>query len=34
MPHESTADTTTPDAVRGSLVDHAAPERLVAQRGC
>jgi galactofuranosylgalactofuranosylrhamnosyl-N-acetylglucosaminyl-diphospho-decaprenol beta-1,5/1,6-galactofuranosyltransferase len=34
MPHESTAGvTTTPDAVRGSLVEHAAPERLVAQRG-
>jgi galactofuranosylgalactofuranosylrhamnosyl-N-acetylglucosaminyl-diphospho-decaprenol beta-1,5/1,6-galactofuranosyltransferase len=34
MPHESTAGaTTTPDAVRRSLVEHAAPERLVAQRG-
>jgi len=34
MPDESTVATSTvPDAVRGSLVDHAAPERLVAQRG-
>ncbi|MGY1804698.1 glycosyltransferase [Blastococcus sp. SYSU D00922] len=34
MPDQSTAGaTTTPDAVRGSLVEHAAPERLVAQRG-
>jgi galactofuranosylgalactofuranosylrhamnosyl-N-acetylglucosaminyl-diphospho-decaprenol beta-1,5/1,6-galactofuranosyltransferase len=34
MPDESTAVAAkTPDAVRGSLVDHAAPERLVAQRG-
>jgi galactofuranosylgalactofuranosylrhamnosyl-N-acetylglucosaminyl-diphospho-decaprenol beta-1,5/1,6-galactofuranosyltransferase len=34
MAHESTVDaTTTPDTVRGSLVEHAAPERLVAQRG-
>jgi len=34
MPDESTAATTTvPDAARGALVDHAAPDRLVAQRG-
>jgi galactofuranosylgalactofuranosylrhamnosyl-N-acetylglucosaminyl-diphospho-decaprenol beta-1,5/1,6-galactofuranosyltransferase len=34
MPDESTAvATTTPEAVRGSLVEHAAPQRLVAQRG-
>jgi galactofuranosylgalactofuranosylrhamnosyl-N-acetylglucosaminyl-diphospho-decaprenol beta-1,5/1,6-galactofuranosyltransferase len=34
MPDESTAvPTTTPDTVRGSLVEHAAPQRLVAQRG-
>jgi galactofuranosylgalactofuranosylrhamnosyl-N-acetylglucosaminyl-diphospho-decaprenol beta-1,5/1,6-galactofuranosyltransferase len=34
MPDESTAGaTTTSDTVRGSLVEHTAPERLVAQRG-
>ena len=34
MANESTAaPETTPEAVRGSLVEHAAPERLVAQRG-
>ena len=34
MPDESTAvATTTPDAIRGALVEHSAPQRLVAQRG-
>jgi len=33
MPDESTAVGTTPDVVREALVEHAAPRRLVAQRG-
>ena len=32
MPHESTTGA-TPDALRASLVEHAAPKQLVAQRG-
>src|SRR3954454_3619706 len=33
MPDQSTAVGATPDVIRGALVEHAAPQRLVAQRG-
>jgi galactofuranosylgalactofuranosylrhamnosyl-N-acetylglucosaminyl-diphospho-decaprenol beta-1,5/1,6-galactofuranosyltransferase len=33
MPDESTTVGATPDVIRGALVEHAAPQRLVAQRG-